>query len=142
MGRANGAVDTMCLSARQFAGLAFEKQTQFAQHVMQRAKPLTARISEITTTSADTARAGKDSAVRSVTVRVNNVVIRLHLVEAKQWSAEKASNLKTGSQNLILAVIYGLHGTTTRVIGRQRATTLFSTLHLPMEREMAEIKAK
>jgi hypothetical protein len=138
--KANGAVDTVCLSARQFAGLAHEKQSQFAQHVMQRAKPLTDRISDVTVTSVGRVRSRKDSAVRSVTVRVNDLVIRLHLVEAKQWSVEKASDLKTGGQKLVLALVQGLHGRTTRVIGEQRAATLFTTLHLPIE--LLEIKSK
>jgi hypothetical protein len=138
--KANGAVDAMCLSARQFAGLAHEKQARFAQHVMQRARPLTDRISDISTASVEKVRSGKDSAVRSVTVRVNNMVVSLHLVEARQWSLEKASSLKMGGENFIVALVHGLHGTTTRIVGEQRATTLFSTLRLPLE--LAEIKSK
>lgn len=138
--KANGAVDAVCLSAQQCADLVLEKRARFAQHVMQRAKPLTHRISDISATSMERLRSGRDSAVRSATVRVNNMVVSLHLVEARQWSVEKVSSLKNGGQQFVVALVHGLHGTTTRIVGEQRATTLFSTLRLPME--VPQIKSK
>lgn len=138
--KANGAVDTMCLSTRQAADLACEKQNQFVEHVVQRAKPLTDRVADVRAASINKFRAGKDSAVRSVTVQVNNMVVRLHVVEAKNWSAETMSNLRSGSQNMVLAVVRGAHGLTTRVIGDQRAMIVFARLQLPLE--LAEGKSQ
>jgi hypothetical protein len=143
--KANGAVETVLLSGRQVAGLALDKQNQFAQQVMQRAKPLTDKVVSLTNPAVKRARAGKDSAIQKladgrqmVVVKVNNVVIRLHLVEAKDWSFEKASNLKSGTLNVVMAVVRTAHGTTTRVIGQQRATTLFTKLHFPIEVEQQQ----
>merc|ERR1712232_953992 len=90
-------------------------------------------------------RAGKDSAVQTlsdgrqlVVVKVNNMVIKLHLVEVEDWSLEKASSLKSGTMSVVMAVVRTAQGTTTRVIGQHRATTLFSKLHLPIEPEQQE----
>lgn len=142
--KANGAVEAVFLSGRQFVNVAMDKQNQFAQQVMQRAKPLTDKVTDkvtaITTPAVQRVRAGKDSAVQTlsdgrqmVVVKVNNMVIKLHLVEVKDWSVEKASNLKSGTMAVVMAVVRTAHGTTTRVIGEQRATTLFTRLHLPVE---------
>jgi len=42
--KANGAVEAVFLSGRQFVNVAMDKQNQFAQQVMQRAKPLTDKV--------------------------------------------------------------------------------------------------
>jgi hypothetical protein len=146
--KANATVDTMVLCGRQVAGMAWEKQNQFAQQVMQRAKPLTDKVVSVTTPAMERVRAGKTSAGQKlangrqmVTVRVNNMVVRLHLVEAKDWSVEKTSDIKTGTLNIFMAVVSVAHGTTTRVIGQQRATTLFTKLHLPIKFEQPEASA-
>lgn len=138
--KANGAIDTVLLSGRQVAGFAREKQNQFAEQVMQRAKPLTDKVSATTSSAMQKARAGKSRAAETlyagqniITVRVNNLVVRLHLVEAKDWSVDAASNLKSGTQRIVMTVVRTAQGTTTRIIGQQRAATLFAKLHIPVE---------
>merc|ERR1712125_206534 len=42
--KANGAVEAVFLSGRRFVNVAIDKQNQFAQQVMQRAKPLTDKV--------------------------------------------------------------------------------------------------
>merc|ERR1711865_1308753 len=108
--------------------------------VLLRVKPVTDKVSSITTPATRRVRAGKDSAVQTlsdgrqmVTVRVNDVVVRLHLIEVKDWSLERATNFKDSTCSVVTAVVQTAHGTTTRMIGHQRATTLFSKLHLPVE---------
>merc|ERR1712238_72228 len=94
----------------------------------------------ITTPATRRVRASKDSAVQTlsdgrqmVTVKVNDVIVRLHLIEVKDWSLERATNFKDSTFAVVAAVVQTAHGTTTRIIGHQRATTLFTKLHLPIE---------
>ena len=76
--------------------------------VMQRAKPLTDKVNgavaSVTTPAARRVRAGKDSAVQTlcdgrqmVHVKVNNVFMRLHVIEVKDWSLEKSNNFKSST---------------------------------------------
>merc|ERR1712151_1225133 len=58
---ASGAVDTIVLSGRQASNVVWEKQSQFAQHVMERAKPLTDKVNAVTSPALDKARSGKDA---------------------------------------------------------------------------------
>lgn len=147
--KANGAVEAVFLSGRQFVNVAVDKQNQFAQQVMQRAQPLTDKVTSITTPAMQRVRAGKDSAVQTlsdgrqmVVVRVNNMVIKLHLVEVKDWSCDKASNLKSGTMAVVMAMVRTARGTTTRVIGQHRTTTLFAKLHLPIEIEQQQLEVR
>lgn len=151
--KGNGAVEAVLLSGRQFVNIAMDKQGQFAQQVMQRAKPLTDKVSgkvvSITAPAMQRVRAGKDSAVQTlsdgrqvVVVKVNNMVIKLHLVEIKDWSVEKASSLRSNTMAVVMAVVRTAQGTTTRVIGQNRATTLFSKLNLPIEPEIQKADAQ
>jgi len=136
--KANGAVDSVLLSGRHVAGVAVEKQNQFAQQIMRRTKPLTDRVHARRASAVQTLDHGR----QMVVVRVNNVVIKLHLVEAKDWSAEKASSLKSGTKNVVMAIVRGAHGTTTRVVGPERATYLLKKLRLPVEDSIQEDDVK
>lgn len=136
--KANGAVESVLLSGRHVAGVAVEKQNQFAQQIMRRTKPLTDRVHARRASAAETLYSGR----QMVTVRVNNVVVKLRLVEAKDWSAEKASSLKSGTKNVVMAIARGAHGTTTRVVGPERATYLFEKLRLPVEDLVQEDEVK
>jgi len=136
--KANGAVDSVLLSGRHVAGVAAQKQNQFAQQIMRRTKPLTDRVHARRASAVQTLDTGR----QMVIVRVNNVVIKLHLVEAKDWSAEKASSLKSGTKNVVMAMARGAHGTTTRVVGPERATYLFEKLRLPVEDSIQEDEVK
>merc|ERR1711937_738521 len=69
------------------------------------------------------------------TVRVNNLVVRLHLVEMKDWSSQKATSLRSGTLNIAMTVVRTAQGTTSRVLGEQRATALFTLPHLPIEED-------
>merc|ERR1712025_687292 len=46
--KANGAVEAVVLSGRHIAGVAHERQSQLADQIMQRAKPLTDKVCAMT----------------------------------------------------------------------------------------------
>jgi len=72
-------------------------------------------------------------AVDTVLLSGRQVAIKLHVIEAKDWSVEKVLSLKSGTMNVVMAVIHGAHGTSERVLGHQKTTLLFTKLHLPLE---------
>jgi len=154
---ASGAVDTIVLSGRQASNVVREKQSQFAQHVMERAKPLTDKVNAVTAPALDKARSGKDAVFSRihdgrevaftkfndgrefVTLRVNNLVIRLHLVEARDWSASRYEQFKNGTLSVFMQAVQGVHKTTSLVVGTQRSAYLLSTLRLPVTDESEEV---
>jgi len=155
---ASGAVDTIVLSGKQASNVVWEKQSQFAQHIMERAKPLTDKISAVTSPALDGARSGKDivlSRLHSgrevmisrfhdghefVTVRVNNLVIRLHLVEARDWSVNRLDQVKSSTVSVFMSAVQGVHRTTSRVLGPQRASYWLGTLRLPVDAAESEVE--
>jgi len=154
---ASGAVDTIVLSGRQASNVVWEKQSQFAQHVLERAKPLTDKVNAVTSPALDKARSGKDAVFSRihdgrevaftkfndgrefVTLRVNNLVIRLHLVEARDWSASRYEHFKNGTVSVFMQAVQGVHKTTSLVVGTQRSAYLLSTLRLPVTDESEEV---
>lgn len=154
---ATGAVDTIVLSGRQASNVVWEKQSQFAQQVLERAKPLTDKVNAVTSPAFDRARSGKDVVLsrihdgREVAVtkfndgrefvmfRVNNLVIRLHLVEVRDWSANRYGQLKSGTLSVFMQAVQGVHKTTSLVVGSQRSAYLLSTLRLPIVDESEEV---
>jgi len=155
---ATGAVDTIVLSGRQASNVVWEKQSQFAQHVLERAKPLTDKVNAVTSPALDRARSGKDAVLSRiqdgrevavtkfndgrefVTLRVNNLVIRLHLVEVRDWSASRYDQIKSGTLSVFMQAVQGVHKTTSLVVGSQRSTYLLSTLRLPIAEESEEVR--
>jgi len=153
---ASGAVDTVVLSGKHASNVAWEKQSQFAQHIMERAKPLTDKVTAVTAPALDRARSGKDAVLSRihdghevalskfndghefVTVRVNNLVIRLHLVEARDWSADRYGQIKSGTVSVFMLAVQGVHKTTSLVVGAQRSAYLLSTLRLPIDADQSE----
>merc|ERR1712137_1087625 len=119
--------DTIVLSGKQASNVVWEKQSQFAQHIMERAKPLTDKISAVTSPALDGARSGKDIVLSRlhggrevmisrfhdghefVTVRVNNLVIRLHLVEARDWSVNRLDQVKSSTVSVFMSAVQGVH---------------------------------
>merc|ERR1711862_965446 len=90
------------------------------------------------------ARKGRDTAALKlndgreyVTVMVNGMVVRLKLVEAKNWTTEKADRARTGTVSVVVKVVQLAHQTTGRVIGKDRATYLFTSLYLPIQIQQA-----
>merc|ERR1712151_579099 len=154
---ASGAVDTIVLSGRQASNVVWEKQSQFAQHVLERAKPLTDKVTAVTSPALDRARSGMDMVFSRlhngrevvisrfldghefVTVRVNNLVIRLHLVEARDWSASRFDQVKTNTVSVFMFAVQGVHKATSRLLGPQRASYWLSTLQLPVDASKSEV---
>merc|ERR1712070_367913 len=137
---ASGAVQTICVSGRSVAGVAYDKQQQFAQAVLQRAKPLTDRVGSMSETTLARARRGRDVAAlklndsrKYVTVMVNGMVVRLKLVEAKNWTSDKADRARAGTVAVVVKGVQLAHQTTGRIIGKDRATYLFTSLYLPIQ---------
>merc|ERR1712187_212218 len=64
---------------------------------------------------------------------VNGIVVRLKLAEAKNWTSDKVHRARVGTVAVVVKGVHIAHNTTGRVIGQDRATYLFSTLHLPIE---------
>merc|ERR550514_2220469 len=101
---ANGAVQTIQISGRHAAGVAYERQQQFAQAVLQRAKPLTDRVGSMSESTLARARKGRDAASLKlhdgkeyVTVMVNGMIVRLKLAEAKTWTSDKVDRARAGT---------------------------------------------
>jgi hypothetical protein len=137
---ANGAVQTIRVSGSSAAGVAYDKQQQFAQAVLQRAKPLTDRVGSMSETTLARARKGRDVAALKlndgreyVTVMVNGMIVRLKLVEAKNWTTEKADSARAGTVAVVVKGVQLAHQTTGHVIGKDRATFLFTSLYLPIQ---------
>merc|ERR1712232_286750 len=140
----SGAVQTIYVSGRSAAGVAMEKQQQFAQAVLQRAKPLTDKVGAMSETTLARARKSRDSAALKlndgreyVTVMVNGMVVRLKLVEAKNWTSDKVGRARAGTVAVVVKGVQIAHQTTGRVIGKDRATYLFTSLYLPIQVQQA-----
>jgi hypothetical protein len=140
--KANGAVESVVLTSKHAAGVAYDKQAQFAQQMMARAKPLTDRVQSIAEAGATRARARRASAAKAITdsrefiyVRVNNVLVRLRVVEAKDWTVSQGERARESIVALILAAVQMGHSMGSRVIGQERTSFVFSKLHLPLQLE-------
>lgn len=136
----SGAVQTIYVSGCSAVGVAHEKQQQFAQAVLQRAKPLTDKVGAMSEASLARARRGRDAASLKVndgcdyvTVMVNGMVVRFKLVEAKNWTSDKVGRARTGTVAVVVKGVQIAHQTTGRVIGKDRATFLFTSLYLPVQ---------
>lgn len=138
--KANGAVESVVLTSRHAAGVACEKQAQFAQQIMARAKPLTDRVQTIVETSASRVRARRASTANAIDnsreciyVRVNDVLVRLRVVDAKDWTLAQSEHVRTNFVALLLAAVKMGHAVGSRVIGQERTSFVFSKLHLPLQ---------
>jgi len=141
---ASGAVQTIQISGRHAAGVAYERQQQFAQAVLQRAKPLTDRVGAMSETTLARVRKGRDAASLKlhdgkeyVTVMVNGVVVRLKLAEAKDWTTDKVDRARAGTVAVVVKGVQIAHDTTGRIIGKDRATYLFTSLYLPVQQQQS-----
>lgn len=144
---ASGAVQTIQVSGRHAAGVAYERQQQFAQAVLQRAKPLTDRVGSMSESTLARARRGRDAASLKlhdgkeyVTVMVNGMVVRLRLAEAKDWTSDKVGRARAGTVAVVVKGVQIAHSTTGRIIGKDRATYLFTSLYLPVEQKAPATK--
>merc|ERR1712146_34431 len=59
-------------------------------------------------------------------------VVRLKLVEAKDWTTDKLGRAQAGTVAVVLKGVQIAHSTTGRIIGQDRATYLFTSLYLPV----------
>lgn len=126
--KANGIVDTVVVSGRHVAGVARDRQMQFCENILQRTKPFTDKVQSGYHSTALRLQAGKDSARNVISVNVGGVIVRLRLIEAKDWSVNKADSFKKGTVSMVATVMHGAHVTSARVIGEHRATFIFTKL--------------
>jgi len=141
----SGAVHTVYVSGRSAAGVAYDKQQQFAQAVLQRAKPLTDKVGSMSESTLARARKGRDTVSLKVndgreyvTVMVNGMIVRLKLVEAKTWTSSKVGSVRAGTVAVVVKGVQIAHKTTGRVIGNDRATYLFTSLYLPVQQPVTK----
>jgi len=147
--KANGAVESVVLTSKHVAGLAAEKQAQFAQQIMARAKPLTDRVQSVAEASAARIRVRRSSAAKAIEdsrqviyIRVNNVLVRLHVVEAKDWTLSQGERARSNIVALILAAVQMGHSMGSRVIGQERTSFVFSKLRLPQLEDKPAARAQ
>jgi len=126
--KANGVVDAVVVSGRNVAGVACEKQSQFCESILQRTKPITDQLQSRCQSTSLRLRGHRDSARKIVSVNVEGVIVRLRLVEAKDWSIDKAASLRTGTVAVVASIVQGAHETSARIIGQHRATFIFTKL--------------
>jgi hypothetical protein len=138
--KANGAVQSVVLTGRHAAGVMYEQQAQFAQQMMARAKPLTDRLQTIAEAGATRMRARRASTAKAISdsreytyIHVNNVLVRLRVVEAKDWTLSQSERVRSNLAALLLAAVQMGHGVGSRVMGQERTTFVFSKLHLPLQ---------
>merc|ERR1712146_263604 len=75
-----------------------------------------------------------------VTVMLNGMVVRLKLAEAKNWTSDKVDRARAGTVAVVLKGVQIAHSTTGRVIGKDRATYLFTSLYLPVQQQSPATK--
>lgn len=124
--KANGIVEYVVVSGRHVGGVARDRQMQFVENILQRTKPLTDKVQSGYQSTALRLRAGKDSARNVISVNVGGVIVRLRLVEAKDWSVNKADSLKKATVSIATTIMHGAHVTSSCVIGEHRATFIFT----------------
>jgi hypothetical protein len=140
--KANGTVESVVLTSKQVLGVAAEKQAQFVQQMMARAKPLTDRVQSVADSGTTRIRARRASASKAVEdsrefiyIRVNNVLVRLRVEEAKDWTLSQGESVRSNIVALLLAAMQMGHSVGSRVIGQERTSFVFSKLRLPQELE-------
>lgn len=140
--KANGAVESVVLTSKQVLSVTTEKQAQFVHQMMARAKPLTDRAQSVADAGAARVRARRASAGKAIEdsrefiyIRVNNVLVRLHVVEAKDWTLCQGERARSNIVAMILAALQMGHSMGSRVIGQERTSFVFSKLRLPQQLE-------
>merc|ERR1711998_821615 len=130
------------LTSKQVLGVAAEKQEQFVHQMMARAKPLTDRVQSVAEAGAARIRARRASAGKVIEdsrefiyIRVNNVMVRLRVVEAKDWTLSQGDRARSNIVAMILAALQMGHSMGARVIGQERTSFVFSKLRLPQQLE-------
>jgi hypothetical protein len=138
--KANGAVESVVLTSKYVLGVAAEKQEQFVHQMMARAKPLTDRVQSVADAGAARVRARRASAGEVIEdsrefmyIRVNNVLVRLRVVEAKDWTLSQGERARSNIVAMILAALQMGHSMGSRVIGQERTSFVFSKLRLPQQ---------
>lgn len=66
---------------------------------------------------------------------VNGMVVRLKLAEAKNWTSDKVDRARAGTVAVVVKGVQIAHSTTGRIIGKDRATYLFTSLYLPVQQQ-------
>jgi len=140
--KANGAVESVVLTSKQVLGVASEKQAQFIQQMMARAKPLTDRAQSVADAGAARVHARRASAAKAmedsrefIYIQVNNVLVRLRVVEAKDWTLSQGERGRSNIVAFILAAVQMGHSMGFRVIGQERTSFVFTKLRLPQQLE-------
>jgi len=154
--KANGAVDYVMISGRQVIQLSKEKQAQLAQLMAHRARNASDKIASISKPAVDALQKCKTSANKRVSafrcsmadgseiimVKIKVVFEHLHLIQAKDWAANKVSSVKQGTVTLVKTAAQRAQGATVRIAGEERAAAVFTRLPSLLTSEEVKTKPK
>jgi len=152
--KANGGVDYVMISGRQMIRLSKEKQAQLAQIIAHRACNATDKIASVSKPAVDALQKYKTSANKRVSafrcsmadgseiimVKIKVVFEQLHLVQAKDWAAEKIGSVKKGTVTIVKSAARRAQGATARIAGEERAAAVFTRLPSSLTGNFVEVK--
>jgi len=152
--KANGAVDYVLISGRQMIQISKDKQAQLAQIMAHRARNATDKIALVSKPAVDALQKYKTSANKRVSafrcsmadgseiimVKIKVVFEQLHLIQAKDWAAEKVSSVKKGTITIAKTAAQRAQGATARVAGEERAAAVFTRLPSALTGNFVEVK--
>merc|ERR1711865_731341 len=154
--KANGAVEYVMISGRQVIQLSKEKQAQLAQLMAHRARNASDKIASISKPAVDALQKCKTSANKRVSafrcsmadgseiimVKIKVVFEQLHIIQAKDWAANKVSSVKQGTVTLVKTAAQRAQGATVRIAGEERAAAVFTRLPSSFTSNFVETKPK
>lgn len=152
--KANGAVDYVMISGRQVIQLSKEKQAQLAQLMAHRAKNATDKIASVSKPAVDVLQKYKTSANKRVSafrcsmadgteiimVKIKVVFEQLHIIQAKDWAAEKISSVKKGTVTIAKSAAHRAQSATARIAGEERVAAVFTRLPSSLTGNFVEVK--
>lgn len=152
--KASGAVDCVMISGRQVIQISKEKQAQLAQLMAHRARDASDKIASVSKPAVDTLQKYKTSANKRVSafrcsmadgseiimVKIKVVFEQLHLIQAKDWAANKVSSVKKGTVSLVKTAAQRAQGATVRIAGEERAAAVFTRLPSSFTSNFVEVK--
>ena len=152
--KANGAVDCVLISGRQMIQISKEKQAQLAQLMAHRARNATDKLALVSKPVVDELQKYKTSANKRVSafrcsmadgseiimVKIKVVFERLHIIQAKDWAAEKVRNVKKGTITIAKTAAQRAQGATVRIAGEERAAAVFTRLPSSLTGNFVEVK--
>lgn len=152
--KANGAVDYVMISGRQVIQISKERQAQLAQLMAHRARNASDKIASVSKPAVDALQKYKTSTNKRVSafrcsmadgteiimVKIKVVFEQLHLVQAKDWAAEKINGVKTGTVTIAKSAAHRAQSVTTRIAGEERVAAVFTRLPASLTGNFVEVK--